>query len=1060
MKHAKLYLLTLFVWLTSIAVGQNALVTGTVLDEAGEPMIGVSIRLKNNPAVGASTNAEGKFSINTPSANTVLTISFIGYVTQEVTSRGTTPLTITLIEEQTALNELVVVGYQDMRRKDLTGSVAKASVDDMLKAPVPTFDQALGGRVAGVSVSSSEGRPGGSMNIVIRGNNSVTQDNSPLYVIDGFPVEDPRAGASINPNDIESIDILKDASATAIYGARGANGVIIITTKKGKAGELQIKYDGNFGVQRITHKIPMMNAYEFVRLQSEIWTPSDMTSTGYFQTYNGKTYTLADYADVEQYDWQNLIFRDATQQSHSLSLTGGQPNNRYNASFSYYDQDGIVLKSNYKRLQGRLGTTITRGKLRLNLNVNYSNTTETGNSPSQREVSGMNNLFYSVWGYRPVTQPGTPLAVLLESIQDPNVESNNDYRFNPYLSLKEEHRLANIAYTQFNGFAEYEFIKGLKLKVSGTLTTDVRYAENYNNSRTRYGYAGSKDKINGRVTNSQRYTWLNENILTYQKMYDKKHTINLLGGFTLQESDIKQNSARTIMIPEAYESVGIPGMMYGTSNEVVTGRTQWSLMSFLARANYNYKSKYYLTASFRADGSSKFSRANWFSYYPSLATAWTFTEEPFMAGVKETLNAGKLRLGWGVTGNDRVGEYARLARLVQPYSEGSYSNPLAIGYGNYSFDNVIYRGVIPYNLGNPDLKWETTAQWNAGLDLSLWKNRIDLVIDFYNKTTYDLLINATLNFSSGYGSSFKNVGKVQNRGLEVTLNTVNVKTKDFSWTSNFNIAFNHNKVLELNENQRAIISTEEADRNISGQNYIAKVGYPIGMMYGYIYEGTYKYDDFDVEGGNYVLKPHIARYTSDNNTQPGFPKYRDLNKDGIVDAQDQTFIGRGEPIHIGGFTNNFTYKAFDLSIFFQWSYGANILNLNRLMFETGFNRRKELNQFESYSHRWTDKNPNSDIPSVNGGALNLLNSSRVVEDGSFLRLKTVSLGYTIPHTIIKAIKMQSARVYVSAQNLFTLHNYSGYDPEVSVRDKALTPNMDFSAYPRAASVNVGVNLSL
>ncbi|MGC3978026.1 MAG: TonB-dependent receptor [Paludibacteraceae bacterium] len=1055
MKKIKLYLLfSLF----STAIFGQINVVGTVVDEKGEQLIGVSVRVKGT-SQGTITDFNGKFGINVAKLSDMLIFSSVGYTPLEQKVEKGKSMSVTLREDSKLLNEVVVIGYQDMKRKDLTGSVSKANVEDMLKAPVATFDQALAGRIAGVNVSSSEGTPGGNMNIVIRGKNSVTQENSPLYVIDGFPVEDPKAGASINPNDIESIDVLKDASATAIYGARGSNGVIIITTKRGKAGQLSINYDGNFGVQRITRKIPLMNAYEFVKLQSEVWNSTEMSSTGYFKTIDGKTYTSDDYKNVPQYDWQDLIFRDAVQQNHSLSLTGGTAENRYNASFSYYDQDGVVIASNYKRLQGKLGTDIRKNKLRINLSVNYSNSTQTGNSPSQSSSSGMNNLFYSVWGYRPVTQAGVPLNTLLDNGLDSNVDTSIDYRFNPYLSLINEYRTNNIAYTQFNGFAEYEFIKGLKLKVSGGYTTDVRKLEVFNNSNTRYGSQLSIDKVNATVGTSQSSTWLNENILTYQRLINKKHSINILGGFTLQENDFKYYTMKTTNIPN--ESLRMAGMSQGTPNVNDSGESEWSLLSSLGRVNYNYLSKYYFTASFRADGSSKFSTQNRFSYFPSTAIAWTFTEESFMAKFKKTVSSGKLRLGWGITGNNRVEEYARFARLSQESAgSGSYNDPSGYTHGVYSFDNTIIKGTVPISLANNHLKWEATEQWNAGLDLVFLNDRISTTIDYYDKITYDLLIKATLPISSGFGSAMKNIGEVRNQGLEISINTINIKKKQFSWNSSFNISFNQNKLLGLNEDQRSYITAEIVDRNFGGDNYIAKVGYPIGMMYGYIYEGTYKLDDFNMVGGNYVLKPGVAHYTAENNTQPGYPKYKDLNEDGVINSDDQTFIGRGDPMYIGGFTNNFMYKNLDLSIFFQWSYGADIINANRIMFETSFAKRKDLNQFASYANRWTFDNQQSNIPVVNNSSSNLLYSSRFIEDGSYLRLKTVSLGYNFPKKWIKELKINSLRVYFSAQNLFTWHNYSGYDPEVSIREKALTPNLDFSSYPKAASANFGVNLTL
>lgn len=1044
--------------LISSGLAAQITVTGTVFDEAGESLSGVNIILKGQDK-GTITDFDGKFSLPVPNVNSVLVFSYLGYQTVEMKVDRSKPMSVVMKEETKALNEVMVIGYQDVRKRDLTGSVAKANIDDMLKAPVASFDQALAGRIAGVNVSSGEGTPGGVMKIIIRGNNSLTQDNTPLFIIDGFPVEDPAVGSSVNPNDIESIDVLKDASATAIYGARGANGVIIITTKKGSIGEPQISYDGSAGIQRITRKIPMMDAYEFVRLQSEIAPDIISGENGYFKTYEGKTYSLDDYRNVPQYDWQDLIFQDAFQQSHSVSLTGGTAGNRYNASFSYYDQDGVVLASNYNRIQGRLGTTIKKNKLTVNLTTNYSRASQTGSSPSQSSYSGMNNLFYSVWGYRPVTQPGIPLTSLLNNTTDEGVDPTNDYRFNPILSLNNEYRKTITSYTQYNGFLEYELSKGLKLKVSGGYTIDGRRGETFNNSKTRYGSPVSNDKVNATLSTSERKTWLNENILTYQANVDRKHFINALAGITMQESMYDFYSMKTINIPN--ESLGMAGMSQGTPNDINSILSSWGMMSYLGRFNYNYLSKYYFTASYRIDGSSKFAKRNRYGYFPSASLAWNFTEENFLKEYSYWLSSGKLRLSWGETGNNRVGEYDTYAQLLMLQgAQGNFSGINDITHGIYPFNNNVSSvGAIPGSLPNKDLKWETTTQTNIGMDVSLLKEKISLTFDWYNKITSDLLLNAALVPSSGHGAAMKNIGKVLNRGFEFTVNTTNIQTRKFRWTSNFNIGINKNVVLGLAENQLSMRTNAYFDQNFTSPNYIAKVGYPIGMMYGYIFTGTYKEDDFNSDGANYSLKPGVARYTAENNTQPGYPKYADLNEDGIIDSNDQTFIGRGEPKHVGGFTNNFEYAGFDLSIFFQWSYGADVLNANKLMFETGYNRRRDLNQFASFAGRWTPTNTDSDIPRVSASPSNNLFSTRLIEDGSYLRLKTLSLGYSLPKNVLDKLKLKKARIYVSGQNLFTWTSYSGYDPEVSIRNSALTPGLDFSSYPRAKSVNLGVNVN-
>ncbi|WP_336535088.1 TonB-dependent receptor [Bacteroides acidifaciens] len=1034
----------------------QVLVKGTVKDNLGEGVPGASVQVKGT-SQGTITDLDGKFAFSVPNKNAIIVISFIGYVTVEQKVDTQKPMVITLREDTKTLDEVVVVGYQEVRKRDLTGSVAKANMNDVLTAPVASFDQALGGRIAGVNVTSGEGMPGGTMNIVIRGNNSLTQENSPLFVIDGFPVEDTSASSTLNPSDIESIDFLKDASATAIYGARGANGVVIVTTKKGKVGRAQLTYDGSFGVQHITRTIPMMNAYEFVKLQNEMYPT--VVAGSYLMNYEGKQWTLEDYRNIDQYNWQDEIFQTAWQQSHTLRLTGGTEGVRYNASLSYYDQDGTLLETGYKRMQGRMNTVVRRGKLNMSLTTNYSRSIQTGSTPSATSYSGMNNLFYSVWGYRPVTSPDTPLSFLMDSATDNAVDSSNDYRFNPILSLKNEYRKNYINNLQMNGFAEYEVINGLKVKVSAGYTYDARKNDQFNNSKTRYGGPTSTDKVNAQVTRSERLTWLNENTVTYQTNIKKKHFINALAGITFQNSDYEAYAFRTTHIPN--ESLGMAGMSEGQASTSSSAKSSWSMLSYLGRINYNYKSKYYATASFRVDGSSKFNKNNRFGYFPSASLAWTFTEEEFMKPIKSILSNGKLRFSWGLTGNNRIGEYDYYQLLSVLKSRiGSYTATNSIPSGVYPFENdATNAGTVPISLQNKNLKWETTEQWNLGVDLSFFDERIGLTMDIYQKNTRDLLLAAQLPYSSGFYNATKNIGKVRNDGLEISLNTLNIKTRDFQWSSNFNISFNKNKVLALSENQTALMTAVQFDQNYNGQSsYIAKIGLPMGLMYGYVYEGTYKYDDFNKSGNSYSLKSSVPHFSTENNTQPGMPKYADLNGDGVVDSNDRTIIGRGLPVHTGGLTNDFTYKGIDLSIFFQWSYGNDIMNANRLFFESSNNRSRELNQYASYTNRWTADNPTSDIPAATNSSSNRVISSRIIEDGSFLRLKNVTIGYTFPSQMTKKWKIDKARIYVAAQNLWTWTGYSGYDPEVSVRNSALTPGLDYSSYPRAYSVSFGVSL--
>ncbi|MGI6074532.1 MAG: TonB-dependent receptor [Fermentimonas sp.] len=1035
-------------------------ITGIVTDsKTGEPIVGANV-IQKGTTNGTISDLNGKYSLRIPS-DAVLSISYMGYNVLEINTSGKTSLNISLQEDIKSLDEVVVIGYQDVKKKDLTGSVSSANVSEMIKAPVSNIDQALAGRVAGVMVTSGEGMPGQSMNIVIRGNNSITQDNSPLYIIDGFPSENSDIVSSINPRDIESIDILKDASATAIYGSRGANGVVIITTKKGKMGELNIVYDGSIGVQRPTKKIPLMDAYEFVRLQEELYPPTEMTGEyGYFKTYEGKTWTLEDYKNIEQYDWQDLIFRDAMQQNHSVSLTGGNVKNRYNASISYTNQDGIIIKSNYSRIQGRLGLNIRRDKLNISLNTNYSSITNLGFSPSLYGSSSMLSLFYNVWGYRPVTQPGVNIESLIESENDDAIQQSSDatQRFNPFLTVNNEHRKNNRYYVAFNGFADYELLKDLRLKISGNYTRYGSSLETFFNSKTRSGSPISINKVNSSIFFNQRYNLLNENTLTYNKKFHKDHYISSLVGNSFQVENSESYGFGTRLIPN--ESLGMAGMAEGEPFTANSSRTEWSMISYFLRLNYRYRSKYYITGTYRVDGSSKFAKNNRFGFFPSVAVAWNFTEEPFFEGFKDVFDLGKLRFSWGKIGNNRIGPYDTYARLrAVNAGAGTFLGRNDYISGIYPFNNLVgNKGPIPINLPNKDLKWETTTQTNLGLDLTMLKDRISLIVDLYSKKTTDLLLNSLVPFSSGYGGTMKNIGSVQNKGIEFTINANIMEKHNFKWAANFNIAFNKNKVLSLAENQLTYLEQAMISQEFASPNYIVKVGYPLGMMYGYLYAGTYKLDDFVKSGNVYVLNQDIAAHVTAPNPKPGDQRFVDINGDGVVDNNDMTFIGRGTPIHIGGFNNTFEYKGFDLSVFLQWSYGSDVLNGNRLIFETGRDTRN-LNRFASYVDRWSFENQDSDIPCISAASTNNLISTRVIEDGSFLRLKTLSLGYKFGSKLLKRINVNSVRVYISGENLITWSKYSGYDPEVSVRNSAITPNVDFSSYPRALSFNSGLTVN-
>lgn len=1019
-------------------------VSGKVVDSrTGEAIPGVSVSAKGT-RLGATTNENGEYELSNVPPKATLVFRIIGYSGREEPVHGQNRVQVALETVASKLNETVVIGYGSRKRKDLTGSIGSVNMDDMNKAPVASFDEALAGRVAGVQVSSSEGQPGSAATIIIRGNNSLTQDNSPLYVIDGFPIENAENNI-LNPDDIESIDVLKDASATAIYGARGANGVIIITTKRGKTGGPVIRYSPSYSVMQNIRTIPVMDAYEFVKLQQEIKAPDlDLT-------YLANGTKPEDYKNLPVINWQDKLYRAAPMQNHSLSLSGGTDKTKYAISGQILDQQGIIINSGFKRYQGKVSIDQQiNDKLKVGGNMNYVNTGTYGTSPSSLSLSSMNNLLYSAWGYRPVGPLNSSKPInedFEDELTDDMVNSGTDYRINPFLSAENEYRFRNVNNLVANGFAEYRILQDLTFRISGGINKNTQRNDAFNNSQTRSGNPSTVYKVNGSIMYYESSTWLNENTLVYDKQAGKDHHFNAVAGFTAQGNKSSVYGMAANQLPN--EKLGLGGLSQGVPQPITSRASEWSMASMLARLNYTYKDRYLFTASFRSDGSSKFRAGNQWSYFPSGAVAWRIKNENFMKDIRFIADA-KLRGSWGITGNNRVGEYATYALL-----------DFAVRNSYYSFNNELQQSAVPTSLASEDLKWENTAQTDLGLDVDFFQSRISLSVDYYKKTTSDLLLNAKLPPTTGYGSAFKNVGKTSNEGLEIALNTVNIKSRNgFNWSSSFNISFNRSKVLALTQNQESLASTMSWDSWYSSVPlYLAKIGQPVGQFYGYIWDGVYQYDDFNaLPNGNYLLKDD--RPTNGNTRaaiKPGDIKYKDLNGDGVVNADDRTIIGRGLPVHIGGFTNNFKYRNLDLSVFFQWSYGNQVMNGNRINFETG--NKSYLNQFKTFENRWTPDNQNSGIPRA-GGQFGYVYSTRTLEDGSFLRLKTVSLGYTLPSEWLKRVKIKSLRLYAAAQNLYTWTRYTGSDPEVAIGYSALTPGFDYSSYPRARTLTFGLNLTL
>lgn len=1038
-------LLTLSVLLSGEAFAQNNVV-GRVVDSNNVPLIGVNVVVKGT-TTGTTTGVDGNYAIKV-AENQTLVFSYLGYTTVEEMVGKRTAINVKMTEEATQLGavEIVNIGYGTTTRRDLTGSVAKADLGTMMKANVTSFDQALGGRIAGVVVTTGDGSLGAEANITIRGNNSLTQSNAPLYIIDGFPSEGSFA-TSINPADIESIDVLKDASATAIYGARGANGVIVINTKRGKEGKPTVNFSASFSMSHIANKIDLMDGYEFVRLQNELVSPTSMESSYYsYSEELGRNLTLDDYRNIPGIDWQDELYRTAFQQNYNVSLSGGTKEGlRYNVGFSALDQDGIIIRSNFQRYQGKANFTlpITK-KLSLNANVNYSRTATNGVNPTTAETTSSSSgwLMYSVWGYRPVGKPGQDL---LNTIIDESVDGSNDYRFNPVKTAQNEYRKTLVDYLNSNIALTWKITPELTFKTTGGYVLNKRRREEFNGTETYTGYPGSPSGkgVNGAIYWTDQTSWTNENTLNYKRRFGRNHNVDMMVGLSLQGQNNTYEGISSTQITS--EELGIAGIYTGSYQSVPSNYYDWRMMSMFLRANYNFRYKYYLTFSFRADGSSKFPAGNRWGYFPSVGASWNFNRENLFKK-SDWLTNGKLRFSWGLTGNNRTQTpydfYSQIT--VTPGSGDSF---------DYVFDGKRVPGYYFSNMANDRLKWETTEQWNIGIDLGFFDDRLKVTADWYDKVTRDLLLYALLPATSGYEQGMLNIGKIRNRGFEFTLETVNIKTRQFQWSTSFNIAFNRNRILALVDNQNTLQSAVTWETHFNSQfPYISQVNKPTGMMYGFIYDGTYKPEDFDAAGN---LKSGIPAYKG-NKMQPGDMKYRDMNGDGKIDDYDRTIIGCGQPLHTGGFSNNFTWKNFDLNIFFSWSYGNDILNANRLIFESGW--KSQTNQLASYANRWTPSNPTSDTPRAAATGSEEY-SSRVIEDGSFLRLKNVSLGYSIPSRQLRKAGISSLRLYVSADNIWTWTNYSGPDPEVSTRNSVLTPGFDWSAYPRAYGFTAGVNIT-
>lgn len=1031
-----------FVWVSSLFISLgltaqntqpiiNSTLNGRVLDrKTQEPIVGASVQIKGTTH-GVQTDVDGKFYFQTGQKFPyTLVISFIGFKTKEVVADNT-PITVLIEEDIKQLSDLVVVGYGSQRKKDITGSVASVPKEN-LNQITPSVDNLLRGAIPGVVVTQSSGQPGASSSIRIRGGNSITGGNEPLYVIDGVLVYNDNnngstglaysgAGANVlatlNPSDIESIEVLKDASATAIYGSRGANGVIIISTKKGVKDSNTVSYQAYYGTQEVTKKINLLDASQWATLRNDI-----QTSIG--QTPSFTAAQIEAFKTSGGTDWQSAAFRKAPIQNHQLSLSGGDDHSRYAVSANYYGQDGVIIGSDFNRLS-------FRANYEKNVSDNFKFGLNSTASSSTLNGVGANNSSSAL------TAPNTLVGVLLQSpvvsiynaeggynvTQNPYVASVNGYIQNPIADLANTTNQTKINRVLSSLYGEYTLAKGLTARVTANgdviNTKQNYYAPSYTtNGAATKGLASVGSKL---VT-----SWLNENTLNYNTSLGSDHQLSLLGGYTFQYTRGElSNSGATNFVNDInkYNS-----LQDGTATKPFSDAFESALRSWLFRANYSFLKRYNFTVSARADGSSRFGSASRWGYFPSAGFSWNVADESFAQNWKGISDA-KLRLSVGSTGNQEIGDYLSLASL---------------GSINYSFGGATVTGFAPTRLSNPNLKWEKTTQYNTGLDLGFFDRRISFVFDAYYKKTTDLLVNVPVPLSSGYTSVLQNIGAVENKGIELGLTTDNYKTADFSWKSNIVFSANRNKVLEIGNGVQEFFPNPPSAVLSLQQPILVKVGYPLGTFWGYQTKGIFQ------------TAEEISKEPTLNgaaNTKLGDRKFVDVNGDGKINAAgDKTYLGSAQPKFVASFGNTLTYKGFDLNFSFQGVFGNKIFN--------ALNQQLEIptlgsNAAATLANHWTTTNPSTEIPRAANSPAAVV-SDRYVEDGSFLRLKTLTLGYTLP----KIGGVKNIKVYVSAQNLVTWTKYTGYDPEISSYEQSnLLPGIDYGAYPNARTFIGGLNIS-
>lgn len=1037
-KLKQLLAIVLMFWGTISMYGQSKMISGIVQSESdGEPLVGATVIVKETKA-GGTTDLNGRYSVQAGQGQTLI-VSYIGYRSKEIKVGKNSRIDVQLQEDNEMLDEVVVVGYGTMKKSDLTGSVASVAAKDIEGYQTSSVAGALGGQIAGVQITSTDGTPGAGFNISIRGVGTLTGDASPLYIVDGFEVSDIDY---LSNSDIESIQVLKDASSSAIYGARAANGVVLITTKSGKSGKPIVTYNGSATYRKISKTLDLLSPYEFVKLQGEV---KPELLTGYYQEGNdadGTPYryqSLDDYIGLSGVDWQGETFNPTWSQDHNFSLMGGSDNTKYNASFSRYIENGIFKNSGFDKTTAkfRLDQKINK-KVSFNVTVNYAQTNRKGTGTSGD--SGRFNMLAQILSARPTGGLKLTDEALLESAIDPEMLETGESlaQVNPVKQTESVTNNKRAEMWSANGALTWEIIKGLTFKTAGTYNTTNNRIDIFYKDGSKEAYRNGQ-KPYGRTQMGRDVRWSNNNTLTWKQKI-QKHNYDIMLGHEVSYRNSEHLLGEAMDFP--FDNLGNNNLGLGAvPSKVESGYSEKMLLSFFARANYSYNNRYLLTATVRADGSTVFSQKNKWGFFPSFSAAWRVSEEEFMKDL-DWMSNFKVRFGWGVVGNDRITNYLSM----DLYTDNKY------GIGNNTVTVL-----TPKQLKNSDLKWEGSSTVNLGLDLGFFDNRLNLTADFFIKNTKDLLLAQSLAHATGFSSQWQNIGKIQNKGIELSLSSTNIQTKDFNWQTNFNISFIKNTLEALSSGEQYRLARSGFDSNFTGDDYIAKVGESLGLIYGYEFDGIYQADDFYTNtNGQLVLKEGITDNTRySGGVKPGVVKYKDQDGDGKITTADRTVIGNAMPKWFGGITNTLEYKGIDFSFMFQFNYGNDIYNATRLYATQSRSSRR--NMLAEVADRWSPTNASNLVPSYDGYITNDV-YSRFVEDGSFLRLKNITLGYTLPQKWTSKFYVSKLRVYATGQNLFCWNNYSGYDPEVNSLNDPMRPGLDWGAYPKSRVFTFGIDL--